>query len=70
MLKVGDKLSYHIKQLNDLITAMCRCRVGGATYDDESLPLKPFSFHRVCVAFTPMKPHFLYGKQDENKECF
>lgn len=38
--------------------------VGGATHDDESLPLKPFSFQRVSVAFTQMKPHSLYGKQE------
>lgn len=36
----------------------------GATHDDESLPLKPFSFQRVCVAFTQMKPLSLYSKQD------
>lgn len=38
--------------------------MGGATHDDESLPLKPFSFQHVRVAFTQMKPHSLYGKQD------
>lgn len=38
--------------------------MGGATRDDESLPLKPLSFQRVGAAFTQMKPLSLCGKQD------
>lgn len=58
-------MSYHIKQLNDLITALQRCSVRGR--GDTRWWISSFEapfFSHAPVAFTQMKPQSLYGKQE------